>query len=93
MLNETLAMASSRYDLNCWWDIKNSNTHAQNICQSQAKLIISDHSCSLNSKIFKLIKKYPEKISGGGGGGGGLHNICYIMQLILSIILHVIGWG
>ena len=41
----------------------------------------------VRAEIFKLIKKAPEKIS------GGLHNMCYIRSLILSIVLHVLGWG
>ena len=79
-------MASSRYDLNCWLDIKNSNNH-KIYANPKVKKPFQTIAAVLNPEIFKLIKKAAEKIS------GELHVMCYIRSLILSIVLRVMGWG
>ena len=78
------AMASSQYDLNCWWDLKTQTNSMQIPKRNKSFQTIA---AVLILKLFKLIKKALEKLS------RGLHNTCYIRSLKLSIVLHVMGWG
>ena len=67
-----------------------TQTHMHKIyANPKAKYIKTDHSCSLNPEIFKLIKKATEKIS----EGTPLHMLYKVINIEYCIPCNGVGVG